>query len=264
MIFIVGGKGLTGSSIVKQAQKKNLPFAIIQKENREAFWGRHCDILIFANGNALKGKANLDPLFDFNASVGSVAEYVHKIDYGLFVFLSTVDVYDQKSSEAATRECQVIRPESLDPYGFHKWMAENYVRHFCKNHLIFRLAGLVGEGLRKNPVYDFVHAEKKVVISPESLLNFVPTRLVAEAVFKIVETGIRNETFNVASKNSIRMSDIGKIFPRPSPFAPPPLPLQNYQIHTGKIQRHVALTTSQEAVREYVESLGQTSNANPA
>ena len=79
MIFIIGGKGLTGSAFVKKLERKNIEFKIIQRENKEEFFGKDCDVLIFANGNAVKYKANEDPFFDFQASVSSIAEYVHKI-----------------------------------------------------------------------------------------------------------------------------------------------------------------------------------------
>ena len=54
MIFVVGGKGLTGSAIVKYLKVKNKDYEIIQKQNKENFFGKECDMLIFANGNALK------------------------------------------------------------------------------------------------------------------------------------------------------------------------------------------------------------------
>ena len=79
MIFIIGGNGLSGSAIVRYLRTKDIDFEIIQKENKKDFFGKKCDLLIFANGNALKYRADEDPLFDFDASLRSVSEYIHKI-----------------------------------------------------------------------------------------------------------------------------------------------------------------------------------------
>ena len=98
MIFIVGGKGLTGSVFVRHFEKNHIEFKIIQKENKEEFFGKNCDKLIFANGNALKYKANEDPYFDFISSVKSISEYIHKIKFKQFIHLSTIDVYHDKSN----------------------------------------------------------------------------------------------------------------------------------------------------------------------
>ena len=182
MIFIVGGKGLTGSAFVRNLEKENIEFKIIQKENKEEFFGKNCDVLIFANGNAVKYKANEDPFFDFHASVSSIAEYVHKINSKLFVLLSSIEVYDQHSSLETSKEDTRINEQNLEPYGYHKFLAENYVKKFAKNFLIFRLPALVGIGTRKNPIYDFLHNHKKVMISQNSQLNVINTSVIANIV----------------------------------------------------------------------------------
>ena len=48
MIFVVGGKGLTGSAIVKYLEIKNKDYEIIQKENKENFFK------LFGNKDQLK------------------------------------------------------------------------------------------------------------------------------------------------------------------------------------------------------------------
>ena len=256
MIFIVGGKGFIGSALVRHANKHNLEYEIIQKENKNNFFGKSCDTLIFANGNSLKYKANKNHFFDFNASVVSVVEYVHKIDFKQFVFLSTVDVYDKKNSELTTFEKYAINANSLETYGFHKLLAENYVKKYCKNYIIFRLGGLVGKNLKKNPVFDFINSEKNVMISGDSKLNFINTDFVANTIFKITNKKINNETFNLASKNSIRLGDIKNIVGFDSEFTPDSSQhIQNYKINTEKIQEYIDLSTSESAIKEYFNSL---------
>ena len=256
MIFIVGGKGLTGSAFVRNLEKKNIEFKIIQKENKEEFFGKNCDVLIFANGNAIKYKANEDPFFDFYASISSIAEYIHKINSKLFVLLSSIEVYDQHLSLETSKEDTTIDEQNLDPYGYHKFLAEKYVKRFANNYLIFRLPALVGIGTRKNPIYDFLHNHKKVMISPDSQLNVLNTDRIADIVLKIIDKNIQNEIFNLASTNSIRLGDIKNIVNFDSEYTEEcEKYLQKYFINTEKIQKYVKLYTSEEAIIEYNESL---------
>lgn len=256
MIFIIGGKGLTGSAIVKYLDNKNQDYEIIQKENKEDFFGKECDTLIFANGNALKYKANEDPLFDFYASVASVVEYINNIKFKKFIHISTVDVYDDKTSLIKTKEDVDINPRKLNTYAYHKYCAEEYVKQFCDNYLIFRLSGLVGEGLKKNVVYDFTHKDKKIMLSPETLHNYINTRFIAETIFHIINLGIENEIFNLTSKNAIKISDIGNILDMKKDYTEDAyLHVDNNQINTEKIGKYVELSSSEEAIMEYSDSL---------
>lgn len=256
MIFIVGGKGLTGSAFVRNLEKENIEFKIIQKENKEEFFGKNCDVLIFANGNAVKYKANEDPFFDFHASVSSIAEYVHKINSKLFVLLSSIEVYDQHSSLETSKEDTRINEQNLEPYGYHKFLAENYVKKFAKNFLIFRLPALVGIGTRKNPIYDFLHNHKKVMISQNSQLNVINTSVIANIVLEMIDKNIHNEIFNLASTNSVRIGDIKNIVNFDSDYTDESEKyLQKYYVNTEKIQKYVKLSSSEEAIIEYNISL---------
>ncbi len=256
MIFIIGGKGLTGSAFVKKLERKNIEFKIIQRENKEEFFGKDCDVLIFANGNAIKYKANEDPFFDFHASISSIAEYIHKINSKLFVLLSSIEVYDQHFSLETSKEDTTINEQNLDPYGYHKFLAEKYVKRFANNYLIFRLPTLVGIGTRKNPIYDFLHNHKKVMISPNSQLNVINTDRIVDIVLKIIDKNIQNEIFNLASTNSIRLGDIKNIVNFDSEYTEEcEKYLQKYFVNIEKIQKHVKLPTSEESIIEYNESL---------
>ena len=245
MIFIVGGRGLTGSAIVKILKEKKLEFKIIQKENKEEFFGKKCDVLIFANGNAVKYKANEDPFFDFHASVSSVVEYIHNINSNLFVFLSSIEVYDNPSSIETTKENVSINKQNLQPYGYHKIIAENYVQKFAKNYLIFRLPALVGVGTRKNPIFDFLHSHKKVMISQNSQLNVINTRLIAKIVLEFIQKNVHGEIFNLAATNSVKIGDIKNIVNFDSEYTEESENfLQKYFVNTQKIQKYVELSTS--------------------
>lgn len=258
MIFIVGGRGLVGSAIVNYLHQNRLDYQVIQKENKKDFFDKQCDTLIFANGNAFKYKANSDPYFDFNASVSSIVEYVHKIKFDNFIHISTVDVYNNKSNLDSTQEDTGINVDGLDNYGFHKLLAENYVRKYCPNYLIFRLPGLVGKGLKKNPVFDYISGDKKVMISPESEMNFINTEFIAKTVFKILNFNVKNEIFNLASKNSLKIKNIEKIVNLQTEYNYEAKDkVQKYEINIKKIQKYIDLPTSEESIKIYFDGLNK-------
>lgn len=256
MIFIVGGNGLTGSAFVRYMMQHNLEYVVIQKENKEQYIGARCDVLIYANGNALKYLANDDPMFDFVASVESVAFYLHNIKYKQFIHLSTVDVYPIKDSYTHTQEDVQIEPNKLSIYGYHKYLAEEYVKYFANNYLIFRLPGLVGKGLTKNPVYDFVHQDKKVFVSPLSTMNFIHTDIIASSVVSISNRGVCNEIFNLASCEGIAIDDIKNIVGFESKYVDNANNnLTNYEINIDKISAYCTLPSSLECISRYFYTL---------
>lgn len=261
MIFIIGGNGLSGSAIVRYLRTKDIDFEIIQKENKKDFFGKKCDLLIFANGNALKYRADEDPLFDFDASLRSVSEYIHKIDYDFFIHLSSVNVYDDTSSQNSTKESTVIDTSKLSNYGFHKFLAEELVKHFCKNYLIFRMPGLVGPGLKKNPAFDFIDKNKDVMVSANSIHNYIHTDFMARCIFKIFDMGIKNEIFNLASQNSIQLDSLRRLIGYDTKYTNSAKDtLQNYQVNTTKIQQHITLSSSEEAIKIYFKQLNTFQN----
>ena len=256
MYFIVGGNGLTGSALVRYLKQAGEEYEIIQKENKHKFLGKSCDTLIYANGNALKYKANQDPYFDFMASVASIAEYIHNIKFKKFICISTIDVYPDKTSIMKTKEDTIIDVKKLNTYGYHKYCAEEYVKQFCNDYLIFRLSGLVGKGLKKNVVYDFTHSDKKVMLSPKTTHNYINTRFIAETIFHIIGMEIKNEIFNLASKNAIMIGDIENIIGVKTDYTEDAfLHVDQNEINIEKISKYVDLSSSEESIKEDSDSL---------
>jgi len=57
----------------------------------------------------------------------------------------------------AVDEDTLIDPQSLDPYGRHRFYLEEFVRGRFKRSVIVRLPGLFGQGLKKNFIFDLLH-----------------------------------------------------------------------------------------------------------
>src|SRR5262249_8717879 len=138
MILVLGGNGFVGSGFARTLRAKGRQFEIVTRSNYPSYVGRACDILINANGNSKKFLAKDDPKFEFHASVASVRNSLADFRYDKYVFLSTGDVYPDRSSPKSTHEDAVIDVSKQSPYGFHKYLAELCVRHAAGSWLIVR------------------------------------------------------------------------------------------------------------------------------
>lgn len=258
VVFVVGGRGLTGSAVVRYLTQQNVQYEVIHREEQEAFCGKACDVLVYANGNALKYKANEDPYFDFHASLATVAGYVHRIKYKTFVHFSTIDVYPSPADPALTRDDIAVDSTELHPYGFHKWLAEEYVRRFCPQHLILRLPALVGPGLQKNPIFDYFSPHKNVMIAPESMLNVIHTDTLARIAMELVsaEDFAGGETYNLAAVDSLCLGDLADLCGLTSDYTENAAEFcQKYAINTDRLQAKVDLPRSRDEVLRYLASL---------
>jgi nucleoside-diphosphate-sugar epimerase len=98
-------------------------------------------------------------------------------------------------------------------YGFHKQIAEWCVRRHSASWLIVRLAGMVGPGLRKNPVFDILN-DQPLRISPESRYQFMSTDDAAEITWQLVGHGVRDTVWNVCGDGLISPREIADIIGR--------------------------------------------------
>jgi nucleoside-diphosphate-sugar epimerase len=114
------------------------------------------------------------------------------------------------TSPETTNETSEIEIEKSSHYGFNKLLAEQLVRHHAKRWLILRLAGMVGENLRKNPVFDILN-DKPLFIHPDSQYQFMPTDAVAKIAIDMFEKNIEGEIFNLCGDGLISPREIAEI-----------------------------------------------------
>ena len=253
--IIVGANGLVGSAFARYFAARNQVYRVIGRAQQCELSQFDCDLLISCYGNANKRKAIAQPSWDFVESVSNLANYTHRIRAGLTVHISTIDVYSQPEVRCLTREDMAIDGEKLHSYGFHKYLAEQYVSRFSGPNLILRVPGLVGPGLRKNPVYDHYSPSGSLFIASESRLNFLHTDELAQMAMRLVEMGARG-IFNVAARDSLQLTELARIsgLPlRPSPDAS--ATRQTYEICVDKVQQLLAMPSSESAIRRYEADL---------
>lgn len=252
MIFIIGGAGFVGSAFVRELDARGLSYRVIEKENYDDFVGKSCDLLINANGNSKKYLANEDPVGDFDTSVRSVMASLVNFKYDFYLYLSSCDVYPDCSSSQSTLEDRALDPGDQSPYGFHKYLAEQCVRHFAKKWLIVRFGGFVGAGLRKNPIYDILHGGP-LWLDPESELQFLDTDKAAKIVLGLVDAGHVKETFNVCGNGLIKLREVIDAAGCPVKVQPGS-PSVRYDVNTTKLLSVTEVPSTRRTILNFVQA----------
>lgn len=252
MIFIIGGRGFVGSAFARVCAAEGREFLIINRQNYHEFVGKHCDILINADGNSKKFLAQQDPLQDFDASVRSVRASLIDLKNDYYVYLSSCDVYPDCSSPRTTSEAQELDASKQSPYGFHKYLAEQCVRHVAKKWLIVRFGGFVGPGLKKNPIFDILKGGP-LWLDPESELQFMLTDRAAEIVLSLIDRGISNEIFNVCGRGVVKLREVMKWAGKTVPVQPGS-PRVRYEVDISKISALVEIPDTRSTVSNFVNA----------
>lgn len=252
MVFLIGGRGLVGSAFARVLEASKQPFVIVDRANYAEHQGQHCSLLINANGNSRKPLATKDPMADFDASVRSVRSSLVDFHFERYLHLSSCDVYADCSSPAATSEDQLLDPAGQSPYGFHKHLAEQCVRHAAKDWLIFRLGGFVGPGLKKNAIYDILHGGP-LWLDAASELQFLHTDDAARLALEIAGLGVTREVINLCGKGVVSLKEVmerTEIYVGVNPGSP----RVRYDVNIEKASRWVKIPETRETVLNFVTS----------
>lgn len=250
MIFVLGGNGFVGSAYARRLAAAGREFAVITRDNYADYVGRSCDVLINANGNSKKYLAERAPLEEFDASVRSVRKSLADFRCQTYVYLSTVDVYPDCSPAANTSEAVALDAASQSTYGFHKYLAEQCVRHSAREWLILRLGGFVGPGLWKNPVHDILGGGP-LWLDPASQLQFLHTDRAADLALSLVDAGCRQEVFNLCGRGVVSLAEVIEAASASVPVRPGS-PVVRYEVDIAKLAAHCEVPETRAAVLEFV------------
>ena len=121
--IILGGGGLIGSAISSYLKPEGESVISVNSKNYHEYIGTKADVLINCNGNTFRYRANQNPQWDFESSVITVERSLFDFSVKLYIYISTVDVYNVLEDSTRNSEDSSIQPEQLDTYGFHKWLA---------------------------------------------------------------------------------------------------------------------------------------------
>jgi len=163
---LIGFSGFVGTTLQKQFTFQNF----YNSKNIQEIVGQEFDLTICAAAPAQKWIANKNPQADLQ-NIENLTKNLRQMRSKTFVLISTVDVF--KNPKQVNEET-IIDVEDLHPYGAHRFMLEKFVEKNFPNHLIVRLSGLVGQGLRKNIIFDFAHNNNLEAIDSRAIFQFYP------------------------------------------------------------------------------------------
>lgn len=252
--LVLGGRGFVGSRIAAAATRRGWRVVAAGREDAASWTGTSWDLVINADGHASRFRADLDPLWDFEAGAASVYRSLFDYKYGEYLLISTVDVYERPDCEETTREDAPVDLRALRPYGFHRRLAELVVMRQAPRWRILRLAQVIGEGSKKGPVHDLVTGGT-LFISPDSSLHFLTVERAGSLAVTLAETTPPNEVLNLCGRGSVPFRRVLDLLPPGWPLRwHDRLEVQTYRISTERTETLVPLPDSYEEVRSFVAS----------
>jgi len=163
---LIGYSGFVGSTLLRQR-----PFeALFRSTNIADIVGQRFGTVVCAGAPAQKWIANREPGAD-RQNIERLMTQLDSVQCDRLILISTVDVFGEPLG--VTEETPVDET-NLHPYGLHRRLLEKFVERRFPDHLIVRLPGLVGPGLRKNVIYDFLNDNNLQAIDSRSEFQFYP------------------------------------------------------------------------------------------
>lgn len=252
-LAIVGANGFVGSAFVRQSTSR-YQVTEITRDNYASYRGHSFDVVVDASGNSKKFISDEDPERDFDLTVRHRLKTVRDFVAPVHLHVSSVDVYVDLASPETTREETPIDRSRQSRYGFHKLLAEDVVRHYANEWLIVRLAGMVGPGLRKNPVFDILHG-KQLRLHPDSCYQYMRTDEAARVALWLLETGARGLAVNVCGRGVMSLREIASrcgVAPRLGDGSPP---TRIVHASTALIEKQTAVESTEQAITTFLGSL---------
>lgn len=163
---LIGYSGFVGSTLRKQADFD----ALYRSTDIAEIDGRSFETVVCAGAPAQKWIANREPEND-RQRIRNLIGHLEAIRCGTFVLISTVDVFGKP---VEVDEDSPVDESGLHAYGLHRRLLEKFVESRFERHLVVRLPGLVGPGLRKNVVFDLLNGNNLDAIESRSVFQFYP------------------------------------------------------------------------------------------
>jgi len=253
MIFIIGGRGFVGSAFARHAEKNNIEYRVVEQDDYKQYAGQQCDILVNCNGNSKKFLANENPALEFDLSVKSVFNTIHDFKFNKYIHISSIDVYNDFSNPKKNSEKAVIDTAKQSNYGFHKYLAEQVIKKYVKNWLIIRMGGVLGAGMKKNPVFDLLN-KKPLWVNINSKYQYLNTDDVAEIAFLLNKKLRKNEIINVCGNGCISLRGVAGLIDKnykPAYAADKPRK-EYYQINNSKLKSLIEAPETKDVAEKFI------------
>lgn len=163
---LIGHSGFVGSALLRQRSFDS----VYRSTDIDGIRGRSFDLVVCAGAPAQKWIANKDPEGD-RRNIERLISCLQTVECNRFVLASTVDVF---RNPVGVDEDSPADDDGHHAYGAHRRLLERFVQDRFPGHLVVRLAGLVGPGLRKNVIFDFLNDNNLQAIDSRGLFQFYP------------------------------------------------------------------------------------------
>lgn len=208
---VLGANGLVGREIVRVLTEAGHHCAAIIRSNyrKLAEDDKWYDVLINANGNSKKFWANNNPSADFMASVYSVQRSMFDFKFGAYIYISSADVYGDL---ILPKEIDSVHDKVTSHYAFNKLLAEQVVKKYAPKYHILRCSAIVGQGLKKGPVYDIING-KKMWVSMNSQYQLISNTEIAEICLMLSKRfNYVNSIFNVGGHGAVPLWEVAELY----------------------------------------------------
>ena len=250
MDALIGYSGFVGTTLLRQHAFEQLYRSTnIGDIDRQSF-----HTVVCAGAPAQKWIANKEPDSD-RQKIEGLIRHLNAMTCKMFVLISTVDVFKDPID---VDENSPVKESGLHAYGLHRRQLEQFVQRHFPNHLIVRLPGLVGPGLRKNVIFDFLNDNNLQSIDCRGHFQFYPMVNLWYDVQTALDAGLKlvHLTAEPISVGEISQLGFGKRFDHVLDISP-----ATYDMRS----RHATLFGSQggyqysrrdtiQAVRAYAQS----------
>jgi len=166
MDALIGFSGFVGQTLLRQRQFGSL----YRSTNIDEIIGQSFGTVVCAAAPAQKWLANKEPENDLKL-IKSLIEKLKTLTCEKFILISTVDVF---KTPVNVDENTPVETDGLHAYGLHRYYLEQFVSQHFPDALIVRLPGLVGPGLKKNIIYDFLNNNNLNQIESRGVFQFYP------------------------------------------------------------------------------------------
>lgn len=247
---LIGYSGFVGSTLLKQAEFE----ALYRSTNINEIEGESFDTLVCAGAPAQKWIANRDPAADLEKIVQLIG-HLRTVTCKTFILISTVDVF---KSPLNVDEDTLVDESDLHAYGLHRRLLERFVEAQFPHHLIVRLPGLVGPGLRKNVIFDFLNNNNLPAVDSRGSFQFYPMVNLWFDIQTALRAGLRliHLTAEPVTVADVSQLGFGHLFDNPSSAAPASYAMQTVHAQlfgASGLYQYSARETLQ-AVRTYAQS----------
>lgn len=255
--LLLGFSGFVGSTLRKQREFQRA----VRSVDVNSIVGGSFGLAVCAAAPAQKWIANKAP-DDDRRNIESLIGKIDSIACKRFVLISTVDVF---ANPIGVDESTEINEAELHAYGLHRRMLEKFVEKRFTNGLIVRLSGLVGPGLRKNVIFDFLNDNNLHAIDSRQVFQFYPMVNLWYDIETALNAGLKlvHLTAEPISVADVASKGFNREFTQA--LARPPARYDMRSVHSelfgGKGGYQYSIRESIQAIRAYAQSEPRTRKA---